>query len=191
MHTATENQMKSEHHTCIMYVCCIAKTRSLVEKSPRIQKIFRTMCHCASCTIPTALCDSACSHLFGRDELITDLKVNGKQGGERHTFFSPLKYQINHLRNCYTKRESDRQIYPTPALRFCLRCIIHLCANLEEPSQSPSWHQKDKKRERDGQTREKEVEARMSEKRREERESGITETKEGVRQMQKRGSRNG
>lgn len=106
---------------------------------------------------------------------------------------SPLKYQPNSRHNCNTEKESDRQIYPTPALCFRFRCIIHLCANLEEPSQSPSQHQKEErsKKETGGLERRKsqrERRRRRKDRERERREEN-TRTKERGRQTQeKRGA---
>lgn len=109
-----KNEIKSASHiyTCM---CCIKKLKAL---------------------IPIVICGQACTHLSPLKELLTEGKVNGKLGKEH--VFSHLKYQPNSLHNCNTEKESDRQIYPTPALCFFFRCIIHLCANLEEPSLSPS-----------------------------------------------------
>lgn len=103
---------------------------------------------------------------------------------------SPLKYQPNSRHNCNTEKESDRQIYPTPALCFRFRCIIHLCANLEEPSQSPSQHQKEERSEKEtgGLERKKtqrERRRRRKDRERERREEN-TRTKERGRQTQRK-----
>lgn len=72
---------------------------------------------------------------------------------------------------------TDRYIQPQLPALSCFRCIIHLCANLEEPSQSPS--QPPKKEEREGERKEKDQKKR-------EREGGEnTRTKEQVRQTGK------
>lgn len=75
----------------------------------------------------------------------------------------PSEVSALSLHNCDTEKESDRQIYPTSALRSRLRCIIHLRANLEEPSQSPNQHRKEEQQRGKRGEREK-VTGRVSEK---------------------------
>lgn len=65
---------------------------------------------------------------------------------------------MNSLTNCNIETQCDRQPYSTPALCFCLRCIIHLCANLDELSQTLVWHQRNETQKGDKQRgEEKEV----------------------------------
>lgn len=114
-------------------------TSSLVQKkkTSKIQESFRA---CISVQVAWYPQCSVTIHaqICWKWEIMKEGKAKGKLGKERRTSFSPSEVSALSLHNCNTEKESDRQIYPTSALCFCFRCIIHLCANLEEPSQSPN-----------------------------------------------------
>lgn len=189
MHTVTENQMKSNYYVCIMYVHCNWKG-----KTPK----FKNLSHYVSPSdlVSAVFCDHTCSRFPRIKELITDGKVNGKKGRVRQTSLF-LFWSISrtpYITVIQRKSLTDRYIQPQLSA-FALDALFICVPIWRNPPNSPagskktrSARERERERKRDGQTREKEVAARMSEKKkdgeRERRRRGKHQNKEWVRQMQ-------
>lgn len=135
--SCTRQRIKwNQHPTHALWMCVVAKTTSsLAEKFPKSKNPSQPPSVCKLHDAQSALWP--CMHAFinNKKELMTERKVNAKLSKEQWKSFS-LLWRIS--LTLYITVIQRKNLTDNPSSCFCFRYIIHLCANLEEPSQSPS-----------------------------------------------------
>lgn len=128
-----------------MCLCCITKKKSKKKISCKHQESGAAW-H-PQCTVTTD------AQICNKWELIKRAKCIRENSD---IIFSSEVTALSLHESNTEKNVTDRYTQPQLPALSCFRCIIHLCANLEEPSQSHSQPQKkQREREREGECRQK------------------------------------